>query len=159
MATRSSKITDLSVTNSVGPNDLFYIVQSNTSMAVLGRVVVPSSSFVYVVGEFESNSVIASNNIANVSWFSWSNASYSGVRIWVDMVEGNNRTQGIMYASLDGLANTVGFNFEGISLGNNMIYPDIYGDNNSGNVSLYFSRQSNSVANVTIRMHGKYFIA
>jgi len=157
MSTRSSKLSELPVANSVGANDSFYIVQSGNSYQIDAASLGIPASLKYTVGPIEGNAVITSANTSNVPWFYVSNSIYSGVRIFVDAVEGNNRSQGIAYAAFDGLGNTFSTNFNGIVVGNNSIYPTITANNVSGNGVIYLTRQSNSTANITLRWQATYF--
>ena len=158
MSTRSSKLSELPIANSVGANDTFYIVQSGNSYQIAASSLGLPPTLEYTVGPVEGNTVIASSNTNQVPWLGVSNSLYSGVKIFVDAVEGNNRTQGLVLASFDGLQNTFNLssNLDTV-LGNNQIQFSL-ANNVAGNGIIYFTRQSNSQANVSFRWQVTYFI-
>lgn len=79
MATRSSKISELPIANSVGSNDLFYAVQANTSKQVLfSSITNAANSVLFVSGNASPNtgtwslgSIVWNNAPAANSFVGW----------------------------------------------------------------------------------------
>jgi|ERR1019366_2164788 hypothetical protein len=155
MSDRSVKISELPVATTINANDLFYIVHGTNSYAITAKtLVIPASLSLTIISE--GNNVIAGNGTINTAYITIDGSLYSGAKIFVDAVEGNNHSQGEVYISARG-ANS-GITFFGNALGNNFIYLDAHSNINSGTITAYFNRQAASTANVNFRYQVTYFI-
>jgi hypothetical protein len=163
---RAQKLSELPLVSSIGPNDLFYICQSNgtanVSMRATANQLGVSSSLQLIVGPIEGNVKVTSNGTANVVWFTYDSTVYSSAKILFNATDNASfsRSFGEMYVSSFG----AGFPFA-----NNVSTVDVEVGTpsirfaNSGNVasnglvSLWFSRSSTSTTNVYISYQITYF--
>lgn len=90
MATRSSKISELPVANSVGSNDSFYLVQANTSMQVPFSSITNAANVVLFVtgntfpntGTWTAGSIVWNNAPTSNGFIGWVCVSAGSPGTW-----------------------------------------------------------------------------
>lgn len=143
---RSKKISELPVANSVGPNDLFLLIQANSSMAISANSLGIPASLTLTDGPIEFSNTIVANGTNDVLWFQYNGYTAVEIKINAFDVTTNDRSFGtIKVTANSSVANvltsitTIGGN--PINVGSNSAV-------SSNTVSLYFKRASSATSNV-----------